>query len=66
MIKNMGYQETTGINPDLYFIVLRTGTGNENIIKFPVSELTNSKQYMYITVILYSIFIPTLSSRLWK
>jgi len=62
----MCYQETTGINPDFYFIILRTGIGNKNIIKFPVFGLTNSKQYMYITVILYSIFIPTWSSRLWK
>lgn len=47
----MRYQEIIGINPDLYFIVLRTGTGIENIIKFPGSGLTNSKQY--ITVVLY-------------
>lgn len=56
----MRYQETTGINSDLYFIVLRTGTGIENITKFPASGLTNCKQYMYTTVILYSIYLHCL------
>lgn len=53
MIKNMRYQETTVINPDLYFIVLKTGTGNKNIIKFPVSGLTNSISQSYYTQYLY-------------